>query len=63
MVRKIFIAYVIYVAVVFLANTYIFKEEFIDAVVKAVLSGVVFTFIYFVILAKAEKRKNEEKGN
>lgn len=61
MARKVFIAYIVYVAVVFLANTYLLKEQFTDAIVKAVLSGVVFTLIYYVILARQEKRKDEAK--
>jgi hypothetical protein len=61
MARKVFIAYIVYVAVVFLVNTYLLKEQFTDAIVKAVLSGVVFTMFYYIILARQEKRKDEEK--
>jgi galactitol-specific phosphotransferase system IIC component len=62
MARRILVVYVIYTVVVFLLNTYIFKENYTDALVKAVLSGVVFTAIYAVIVMRAEKRRDEENG-
>lgn len=62
MARKILVVYVVYTVIVFLLNTYVFKEEYGDALVKAVLSGVVFTALYAVIVMRAEKRREEEKG-
>jgi hypothetical protein len=61
MARKILVVYAIYTVIVFLTNTYIFKENYTDALLKAVLSGVVFTAIYAVIVMKNEKRQAEEK--
>jgi hypothetical protein len=62
MAKKILVVYVIYTVIVFLLNTYFFKENYTDALVKAVFSGVVFTAIYAVIVMRAEKRKDEENG-
>ena len=61
MARKILVVYAIYTVIVFLTNTYIFKENYTDALLKAVLSGVVFTAIYAVIVMKNEKRQADEK--
>ena len=62
MVRKVFAAYFIYVVVVFFINTYIFKENYSDAIIKSVISGVVFTTLYYIILVRAEKRQAEENN-
>jgi hypothetical protein len=63
MARKILIVYVLYTLIVFLINSYFLKEDYVDALVKAVLSGVVFTALYAIIVMRAEKRREEEKGN
>jgi len=60
MARKILIVYIAYTVLVFLANTYIFKDSYTDALVKAVISGVVFTVLYAVIVLRREGRKNEK---
>jgi hypothetical protein len=57
MARKIFIVYLVYTVVVFLSNTYIFKENYSDALIKAVLSGVIFTAVYAFISMRGEKRR------
>jgi len=57
MARKIFIVYLVYTVVVFLSNTYIFKENYSDALIKAVLSGVIFTAVYAFISMRSEKRR------
>lgn len=62
MARKILVVYVAYTVIVFLLNTYFFKEDYIDALVKAVLSGVVFTALYAVIVMRAEKRREDENN-
>jgi hypothetical protein len=62
MARKILVVYVLYTVIVFLINTYFFKEDYTDALVKAVLSGVVFTALYAVIVMRAEKRRDEENN-
>jgi predicted cation transporter len=51
----------VYTIIVFLINTYFFKEDYTDALLKAVLSGVVFTAIYAIITMRNEKRQEEEK--
>jgi len=61
MARKIFIAYIIYIAIIFLVNDYILKENYVDAIVKAVLSGVVFAALYAIVLSRAAKRQDEKK--
>jgi len=61
MARKLIIAYFIYTVFIFLSNTYIFKENYADAIIKAVISGVIFTALYAVIILRAEKRRNEKK--
>jgi len=61
MARKILVLYSIYTVIVFLINTYAFKENYTDALLKAVISGVLFTAIYAVILMRNEKRQNDEK--
>jgi len=61
MARKVLIIYIVYVVIVFLVNTYILKESYSDALVKAVLSGVIFTTIYYIITARAAKRADENK--
>jgi membrane associated rhomboid family serine protease len=62
MARKIFIAYLIYTVIIFLVNSYILKENYVDAIVKAVLSGVVFAALYAIVLSRAAKRQDENKG-
>ena len=62
MVRKVFIAYFVYIVVVFFINTYILKENYSDAIIKSVISGVVFTTLYYIILVRAEKRQKEEEA-
>jgi len=57
MARKIFIVYLVYTVVVFLSNTYLFKENYSDALIKAVLSGVIFTAVYAFISMRSEKRR------
>jgi len=61
MARKLIIAYFIYTVFIFLSNTYIFKENYADAIIKTVISGVIFTAIYALIILRAEKRRNEKK--
>ena len=61
MARKILVVYAVYTVIVFLINTYIFKENYTDALLKAVLSGVVFTAIYAIIVMRHDKRQPEEK--
>ena len=62
MARKILVVYIAYTVIVFMLNTYFFKEEYGDALVKAVLSGVVFTALYAIIVMRAEKRRDEENN-
>jgi uncharacterized membrane protein (GlpM family) len=61
MARKLFIAYFVYVAVVFLFNSYLMKENYADAIIKAVISGVIFAGIYAIVIIRAEKREKEKK--
>jgi hypothetical protein len=61
MAKKILIVYLVYTVVVFLLNTYVLKEAYFDAILKAVLSGVVFTAIYAFVAMKNEKRNEEVK--
>ena len=61
MARKILLVYAAYTVIVFLTNTYLFKEDYTDALLKAVLSGVVFTAIYAIITMRNEKRQEDEK--
>jgi uncharacterized membrane protein YfcA len=61
MARKILVVYAVYTVIVFLLNTYIFKENYTDALLKAVLSGVVFTAIYAIFTMRNEKRQADEK--
>ena len=63
MARKILLVYAVYTISVFLINTYFFKEDYTDALLKAVLSGIVFTAIYAIITMRNEKRQEEEKGD
>jgi hypothetical protein len=55
------IVYLVYTVVVFLINTYLFKEMYSDALVKSILSGIVFTFLYAFFVMRNEKRNNEAK--
>ena len=61
MARKILLVYAVYTIIVFLINTYFFKEEYTDALLKAVLSGIIFAAIYAIITMRNEKRQEEEK--
>lgn len=61
MARKILVVYALYTVIVFLINTYVIKENYTDALLKAVISGVLFTAIYAVIIMRNEKRENDEK--
>lgn len=61
MARKILVVYAVYTVIVFLINTYVIKENYTDALLKAVLSGVVFAALYAIVLMRNEKRQNDEK--
>jgi len=61
MARKILLVYVVYTVVVFLFYTYIIKEDYINALIKSVISGVVFTALYAFLVMRNEKRQEEEK--
>jgi len=61
MAKKILLVYLAYTVVVFFCNTYLFKETYSDALIKAVLSGVVFTGIYAFIVMKNDKGAQEKK--
>jgi len=37
------------------------KAVYADAILKAVLSGVVFTAVYVILLSRAAKREDEKK--
>jgi len=62
MARKVFIIYLVYTVVVFLFYSYVMKAVYADAILKAVLSGVVFTAVYVILLSRAAKREDEKKG-
>lgn len=62
MAKKILLVYLAYTVVVFLFNTYILKEMYTDALIKSVISGVVFTAIYAFVVMRNEKRGQEKKG-
>jgi len=61
MARKIFIVYLVYTVIVFLFYNYVMKANYADAILKAVLSGVVFTAVYTILLSRAAKREDEKK--
>jgi RsiW-degrading membrane proteinase PrsW (M82 family) len=61
MARKIFIVYLVYTVIVFLFYDYVIKSNYADAILKAVLSGVVFTAVYVILLSRAAKREDEKK--
>ena len=61
MARKILIVYLVYTVVVFLMYSYVFKVEYFNALIKSVLSGVLFTVFYAFIMMRNEKRQLEEK--
>lgn len=61
MARKILVVYAVYTVVVFLINTYVFKENYTDALLKAVISGVLFTAIYAIFTMRNEKRQAQEE--
>ena len=62
MAKKVLLVYLVYTVVVFFINTYILKEIYTDALIKAVLSGVVFTALYAFVMMRNEKREKEKKG-
>lgn len=62
MAKKILVVYLIYTVVVFLFNKYIAKEIYTDALIKAVLSGVLFTVFYAFIVMRNEKRQQDKKN-
>ena len=61
MAKKILVVYLIYTVIVFFFNTYILKQIYTDALIKAVLSGVVFTALYAFVVMRNEKREQEKK--
>ena len=61
MAKKVLLVYLVYTVVVFFINTYILKEIYTDALIKAVLSGVVFTALYAFVVMRNEKREQENK--
>ena len=61
MARKILLIYIIYTLIVFLFYTYIVKVDYINALVKSIISGVVFTALYAFLLMRKEKKQEEEK--
>ena len=63
MARKIFIVYLVYTVIVFLFYNYVIKTNanYADSILKAVLSGVVFTAVYTILLSRAAKREDEKK--
>ena len=61
MAKKVLLVYLVYTVVVFFINTYILKEIYTDALIKAVLSGVVFTALYAFVVMRNEKREQEKK--
>jgi len=61
MARKILLVYAVYTISVFLINTYFFKEDYTDALLKSVLSGVIFTALYAFFMMRNEKKQQEEK--
>ncbi|WP_158992002.1 hypothetical protein [Mucilaginibacter sp. L196] len=63
MARKIFIVYLVYTVIVFLFYNYVIKANtnYADSILKAVLSGVVFTAVYAILLSRAAKREDEKK--
>jgi len=63
MAKKILVVYLIYTVLVFFYNSYIAKEIYTDALIKAVLSGVLFTAVYAFIVMRNEKREQEKKTN
>jgi hypothetical protein len=62
MARKIFIVYLVYTVILFLFYNYIMKADYADAILKAVLSGVVFTAVYTILLSRAAKREDEKNN-
>lgn len=61
MAKKVLLVYLVYTVIVFFINTYILKEIYTDALIKAVLSGVVFTALYAFVVMRNEKREQEKK--
>jgi len=61
MARKVFIIYLVYTVIVFLFFRYFSGAIYADAILKAVLSGVVFTAIYVILASRAAKREDEKK--
>jgi len=63
MARKILVVYLIYTVIVFFINSYVFKEEYSDALIKSVISGVLFTALFAFLMMRNEKRQQDEKEN
>jgi len=61
MARKILVVYLIYTVIVFFINSYIFKEEYTDALIKSVISGVLFTALFAFLMMRNDKRQEDEK--
>lgn len=59
--KKILVVYLIYTVLVFFFNTYVVKEAYTDALIKSVLSGVVFTALYAFIVMRNDKREQDKK--
>lgn len=62
MARKILVVYLVYTVIVFLAYTYIFKENYNNALLKSIISGVIFTAIYAFLAMRNEKRTLETEN-
>jgi len=45
----------------FFINSYVFKEEYTDALIKSVISGVLFTALFAFLMMRNEKRQQDEK--
>jgi cobalamin biosynthesis protein CobD/CbiB len=62
MARKILVVYLVYTVIVFLVYTYIIKEEYINALLKSIISGVIFTAVYAFLAMRNEKRALEAEN-
>ncbi len=51
------VIYLVYTVVIFLFFTYIMKEDYSNALVKSIISGVLFTVFCAYYLGKKEKEK------
>ena len=61
MARKILVVYLLYTVIVFLFYSYIIKEDYINALIKSIISGIVFTVLYAFLMMRNEKKQLEEK--